>query len=368
MEYEYALCLKDAGKRDEAKKIFTKLAETPTLTQALNSQWRLAQLDREPLTSAIDTAKLKIRRARRPADADAARKELATATDAMRNWIQADMPAAMVTLDRSINGPKYVDSKTGKFSEQDRLMRADAEEGRSRLWYEYAWAIRALEDAAADLNEPFQPVNIASTPMDSAHAFRLATESGSTGNIAARDLANIAGLELGEMLAQRGKYDDAMDAFTSVLYNSGGSYTHLRDVGRAKLRIAQCLLSKGDLQAAICMAESINRNMGSRYVGQARYVIGEAYLQLKDFKHAADALRVFQDERNYLASTDVADKALLRLGEVLEQRRSYGEAVLAYEMLLKKFPRSPVADDARAKLIAAKYSWGGIMSRPRSAM
>ncbi|MCL2648307.1 MAG: tetratricopeptide repeat protein [Phycisphaerales bacterium] len=353
VEYEYGLSLKDAGKREEAKKVFAHLAENPRLTQGINSLWRLAQIDREPLTSAIDAAKLKIHRARRPADADAARKELIAAADVMRKWLDG-MQETLINLDR-MGGRAYVDL---------------GEEGRPRLWYEVAWGIRALEDATVELNEPFRPVHVGSIEVNSVRAFTRAAEVGAHGNAAARDAANIANMDLGETLAQRGKYDDAMDAFAGILYNGGNNGwggIGPQQVGRAKLRIAQCLLSKGDPQNAIRQAENISRSAGS-YVGQGRYVIGEAYLQMNDFKRATDTLRAFQDDRNYLASREVADKALLRLGEALEQRRYRDEAVLVYEMLLKKFPRSPVADEARARLIATKYAWAGIMSRPRSAM
>ncbi|MCL2640085.1 MAG: tetratricopeptide repeat protein, partial [Phycisphaerales bacterium] len=348
IEYEYALCLKDANKRDDAKAVLSRLTESTDPAIAANSRWRLAQIERERLTALIDAAKLKLRRARQPAATDAARKELTDAATAMRQWLDSQITPALHGT------PPIAPALAG----------ITAREGESRLWYEYAWSFRALEDAATELEEPAPLFRMgSSTDIDSVFAFRRSAEIGSLGNAAARESANFANLDLGEMLAQHNRLDEAMDAFSGVLHTGGQA----RDLARARLRIAQCLLTKGDAHAAIRQAELIPRWSG-RVNGQGRYVIGESYLHMNDPKRAIATLRVFLDDRNSLFAVDAADKALLRLGETLEQHLRPEEAALAYEFLLKKSPRSPLADEVRARLITTKYSWGGIMSRPRSAL
>src|SRR5262249_35976665 len=158
---------------------------------------------------------------------------------------------------------------------------------------EVAWGYRAVAEisgAAADF-------------AAAEKAFREAIAAGENSDGPSAEAANLARMDLGEMLAQRGQWENAMDAFTAVLDAGGEPWL----MGKAQVHIAQCLLSKGDLWGAIREAQGVGRSSG-RMIGQARYLMGEAYLQMKDWKKGAQMLRVFEDQANYFNAPEVGDK------------------------------------------------------------
>jgi TolA-binding protein len=178
-------------------------------------------------------------------------------------------------------------------------------------------------------------------------AYRAAIAAGDKGGTPEREAANLARLDLAEMLAQRGLVDEAMDLFTEVLEQGLSGGIGYRESLRPRFRIAACLLAKGQAEAALAQINLTVRPK-SQVSAEGRYLSGEAYVQLGQWDKAMHMLRTFEDER--YAVGEFADRALMRLGESLLRNKQRAEAQYVFAAMLKKFPRSPLAAEAKLKL------------------
>jgi hypothetical protein len=196
-------------------------------------------------------------------------------------------------------------------------------------------------------------------------AYLAAIAAGENGDAAEREAANTARLDLGEMLAQRGLVDEAMDLFSEVLAQGLSGGVGFREAIRPRLRIAACLLAKGRPEAAL---EQVNLTVRPRgaVTAEGRYLGGEAYVLLDNWDKVLVTLRPFEDEAYY--GGEFGDRALMRLGESLLRDRRDGEATYVYKMLLRKYPRSPLVKEAKLRLTVCEVEAATTIKINREAL
>ncbi len=356
IQYEHALSLQEAGKLEEARTLYNALiaaqrAATPPPPQVLDSLWRSAQCQRLLIANSLAASRLTISRAIKPEEIDAARKTLDASYRALLDWTNSLAPLA-----------------------EDAAKKSPTAESSLRLSYELAWAYRVLGNAqleaarakiqrdqladilaAAPKNPPTgYALNTGLTPPptpDSALPLQsMETKSHEAykrsialADAASSPLAFHARIELAEILAARGKPDDALDLLTDALEKNPPA--PLND--RARVRIAAILLEKGDAKNALAQAGIVLKNLPSPFLPDARYLSGEALLLQNDPPKAIETLTPFRTDARFLNSPDLADKALLRLTLAYAQSLRWDEARQTAELLVQRFPQSPFIDHAR---------------------
>lgn len=356
LQYEYGLALKEAGKFEEARAVFETLVKGPAgaagqaRVEPANVQWRAAQCRREQLAVALASARAAVGGATRPEEIDAAAKALDGALRGMLEWVYVTAPAE--ELARKNGGG----------------------EGAVRMSYELAWGYRVLGEAQVEAarakmqRDQLQTVLLKSREKPAAgfdagaglHPAEVgdAAIGLQTMEVKAREamrkvivgadaaglaLGSIARVDLGEMLAARGKTDEALDLLTEALEKDPSVET----ADRARVRIAACLLAKGKAKGAFEQCQVVLKNNSSRAIAEARYLAGEACMAQKDLPKAIDFLLVFRSDGRYLNAGEVADKALLRLSYALNEAGRFEEGRQAALALLQKYPQSAYADEAR---------------------
>jgi tetratricopeptide (TPR) repeat protein len=359
MRYEQGVCLKEAGKSKEAREIFDALAkEQPETDEGMKAAWRIAQGDREAMAGRLIEARRRAGLVKKPAEKEAAAKELDEATEKLRGWVDATRTAAAAMKG---NG-----------------------EGPVRLNYELAWGLRVLGDlevaeARAKVGSPPTPgiaipgpgagdagvkvmgdfgdvvvaegvewVPLQASEIAARDAYHAAIAAGDKGGVGEREAANWARLDLGEMLAQRGLVDEAMDLFTEVLEQGLSGGIGFREAIRPRLRIAACLLAKGKAEDALTQINLTVRPRSGQLTAEGRYLGGEAYAQLDQWRKVMVTLRPFE-EATYPAG-EIGDRAMLRLGEALQREGLRNEAKYVFAAMLKKYPRSPLVKEARLRM------------------
>jgi TolA-binding protein len=362
MRYEQGLSLKEAGKVAEAQAAFEALAkEHPESDEGVRSLWRIVQAEREGIAARLTEARRQVLAVKKDTDKEAAAKELAAATEAMRGWVEKT--AAQVA------GMK----KGG--------------EGAVRLNYELAWGYRMLGEVevttaraagesgnvkvmvsfgeAVDTEKVPDWVPLQASEIAARDAYRAAIAAGENGNAAEREAANMARLDLGEMLAQRGLVDEAMDLFSEVLEQGVSGGMGYRESIRPRLRIAACLLAKDKPEAALEQVNLTVRPRGSA-TPEGRYLGGEAYVLMDKWDKVMVTLRPFEDETYYTG--ELGDRALMRLGESLLRDEQHVEAGYVFKMLLKKYPRSALAKQARLRLTVCQLETETAVKIDREAL
>ena len=88
-------------------------------------------------------------------------------------------------------------------------------------------------------------------------------------------------------------------------------------------------------------------NPKSAVAPEARYLVGEALVQQKEWNKAIDTLAPFRDQDPFKNAPGVTDRALLRLGDAYAQLNNWDAGRQAYEQVVARFGQSPWADEAR---------------------
>jgi TolA-binding protein len=350
LHYEQALGLKESGKLPDARALFEALAtKFPGSPEATNAVWRAAQCRREELTGILAAARAAmVKQGAKP-------EEIAAARNAMEEGLRG--------VGQTLDALQLQADDLGK--------KAAGSEAHLRILYEAAWCYRALADieleaarqklqreAVAeaharlakrlpagqpplDLRPPDIPLSKIAMRLTESTArdyYRRLIEAAPTAPLALH-----ARLELAEMHAQRGDHDRAISLLTEAMEKGPAA-----DLGeQIKLRLASELLAKGSPKAAMLLAEAIAKNINHPRAPQARYVVGEAHAQLKEWPKAVELLVPFRDHGPFQNIPDLTDRALLRLGQAYAQMSQWDPSRQAFEQLVGRFPQGPWADEGR---------------------
>jgi TolA-binding protein len=176
-----------------------------------------------------------------------------------------------------------------------------------------------------------------------------------------------ARLELAEVLAQRHENDEAIQALQGALEGEKEPPPELTD--RIKLQLAACLLDRGirklpaeagkkDVEAALEQLQPLTANARSPVFAQASYREAECHLHSGKLDDAVKLLSRFRDHGPLQRVAGVSDRALLRLGWALGEKKQWELSRQAYEHLLGRFAASPWRHEARFGLGLAQQNLG----------
>lgn len=349
IQYEHAMALRESGKLAEARALFESLAaQFPSRPEGANAVWRAAQCRREELVAAMAAARTLLAK-------PGARPE--------------ELGPARTAIDQSVNGlVKAIEPLEAQVRELAK--NAPDSEACLRARYETAWCYRALADAEiAATRERLQkealdklqaklareapgvqlpPPRIAEVPLSAIpiqpsetaalNEYRLLIAAAPE-----KTLAVQARIESAEMLSERANYEPALQLLAEAMEKN----PPLELVERIRLRLAVILLATNDPKTALTHLDAVIRNPASPFLAEARYLMGEAYIQQKDWPKAIEQLLALRDQQPLQNVQGVSDRALLRLAYAYGQAGQWAPACQTLDTLLQRFPQTPWFEQAR---------------------
>jgi TolA-binding protein len=244
----------------------------------------------------------------------------------------------------------------------DRLkQKQPAADVRARTLYEIAWGYRELArpevEAARTTLEQAQlkklgkqgakfgtpHVPLKQVPLQPSEQKVRAFYRTLIGDFAELPLSTEARFELAELLAQRGKDDDAVKLLTEGLDKEPPPEL----TAKIRLRLGACKAASGDVKAALAQFNAVAQDPKSPLAGQAHYRAGECLLQAKDWSEAIKRLSLFRDNGQFQNLPGVTDRALLRLGHAYAHIKDWERSRQAHEQSAARFPSGPWAHEAR---------------------
>ncbi len=335
LKFHHAVALAEAGRGADARPLFDEV---------------FRQADGKPVAAeaALRSGQVLVADARK--QLDAARQQVQQAGGDDKN-----KAAARQALDKARTNLKA--AAEGLTRRADDLKdRLPASEARARLYYESAWAWRAIAAAADPEKEGGKP------PADAGLVQARAAYEQVVEQFKELAMAVDARLELAELTADAGDAKAAVKLLKDALEAEPTDKPTPADTAdRVRLRLGAALAAAGDPTGAAAQFDAVAGNPKSPQLAQALYRAGEARLLANDFAGAVDKLKVFRDKPEFHNRDGVSDRAMLRLGQALVGLKQYDPARQAFETLLQRFgPQNALAPDARyglgtVLLAQAKY-------------
>lgn len=356
LRYHHGVALQEAGKFPEARQTLDSInqlaANKPIAAEAIlrSAQCRIAEGHK-----LIETARQQLANPGLPdPQRGAANNTLAQGNAALNESAQ--------TLERSADALKGP------------LPAGDA---RERMYYEAAWAYRALAEgevaaarkklqedrqkalqAEADKKAPpgtkAPPVPLPEVarnqvPVQPSEQKARAAYEKHIANFNDTLLSVDARFELAELFAERDEFDAAIKLLKDAndLEPRGDALPAPELVDKIRIRLGTCLAAKKDLDGALGYFEAVAGNPKSPLVAHGLYRAGETLLAKGETAKAIERLSPFRDKGEYQNVPGVTDRALLRLGYALGLEKKWDPSRQAYETLVGRFGGSPWVNDAR---------------------
>jgi TolA-binding protein len=317
LRYHHGVCLQEAGKLAEARSLFEEIIQQfATSPEADDTTLRAAQCLRE--TGLQKIAKAKQKPANKP-------EEQAAAAQGIDEGLQ-DLRTAVERLEHR--------------AERLKEKQPDAEL-RARLLLEAARDCRLIaevESDAARANWKLPAGKLGQAEPKARTLLAALIEA-----FPDLPLANDARLELSELLTERSDAETALKLLNDALDREPPP--ELTD--RVRVQMGTCNLVKGDTKAALAQFDAVLRNPKSPLAAQAHYRAGEGLLRASEWAAAVKHLAVFRDQPPFRDQRDLADRALLALGQAHAQLKQLDQARHTFEALLSRFGNSPCAPEAR---------------------
>jgi tetratricopeptide (TPR) repeat protein len=252
-----------------------------------------------------------------------------------------------------------------------------ASDARERMYYEAAWAYRALADAEfaaarlkvqqdrqkvlqteADKKAPpgtkVPPVPLpdiarSEVPVQPSDQKARVAYQNQIANFNDTLLSIDARFELAEQLAERDEFDPAIKLLKEAndVEPRGDKLPAAELMDKIRIRLGTCLAAKKDLDAALAQFEAVAGNPKSPLAAQGLYRAGEVLLTKGETAKAIERLSPFRDKGEYQNVSGVTDRALLRLGYALGLEKKWDASRQAYETLVGRFGGSPWVNEAR---------------------
>ncbi len=350
LQYEHGVALKEAGKLPEARAIFDAMVKNfAGKPEGLNAVWRSAQCRREEAMAQVVAARKTLVKGGRTSEETAnATKALADAGKAIR-----ELPEQLLAQAQQL-GPK-----------------AASTEPNLRLLYEAAWCYRVLSESeieaarqqlqtdavarlkaklsnekpAGQIPAPTKGPDLASAALPLQPSEQKARDQYKAIIAAAPDssLANQARLELAEVLADRNEVDPAIDLLAAAMDKDPSPEL----AEKLRCRLAACHLVKGNAKIALPIIEAVANKKDSAMAPQARFLAGEAFIQMQEWPKAVERLQPFRDQDPWRNMPDLTDHALVRLGYAFAGAGNWDQSRQSFEAAVSRFAQSPYVDDAR---------------------
>jgi TolA-binding protein len=393
LRYHHAVALREANKLDDARALFDQVSKaTPDRPEAWDSALRAGQCRKELAEKKIAEGRKQLSGpSLEPRQRQAAQKLLADGTAELRT-----AATYLNAQDQQLKDRKPATDELGKTLSQVR----------SRILYEAAWALRTVAELeveaarkkiqldrwekrraeVAKLMAPGQAapqvglpeVSLKDVPLQPAET--LVRNQYRTLITSFPDLAINADarFELAELLADRDAHDEAVELLQGALEAEKEPSPELAD--KIKVRLGACLLDRGarkllegaaklatpglkpedktaagklleagrkDAGSALEQLQAVTANPKSALLAHATYREAECHLQLGKAEEAIKLLAKFRDHAPFQNLPGLSDRALLRLGFALAEKKQWEPSRQAYETLLGRFGASPWAPEAR---------------------
>jgi tetratricopeptide (TPR) repeat protein len=246
-----------------------------------------------------------------------------------------------------------------------------ASEVRARMIYEAAWGCRNLAEAevatlrmkmqnavwdklrdeavrkappgAAPVPLAMPEVPLTAIPLQPSEQRARGHYQSLISGFADLPLAVDARFELAELYAERREHDAAVKLLREALDKEPSAEL----TEKIRLRLGAALAAKGDAKAALTQFQAVAGNAKSPYLGQARYRLGECYMQIEDWANAAKELTAFRDQPPFQNLPGLTDRALLRLGHALAHQKQWDQSRQAHELVVNRFGNSLWVHEAR---------------------
>ena len=145
-------------------------------------------------------------------------------------------------------------------------------------------------------------------------------------------------LELAELLADKGKPDDAVKLLKDALdAEPTDKPTPPETTERIRLRLGAALFAKKDFAAAQGQFDAVAGNDKSPHRGQALYRAAECAIAQLKWDEAKAKLTIFRDNGAFHNVAGVSDRAVLRLGHVLLEQKQWEPARQAFELVTARY-------------------------------
>jgi TolA-binding protein len=391
LQYHHAAALREAGKLDEARTLFDQVARSDR-PEGWDAALRAGQCHKESGEKKLaDGRKQLANPGLRPEQKATAEKLVADGTQELR-----DAVATFARQEQALRNRKPATEDAEKSLAQVR----------ARLLYEAAWGWRTLaeleiasarlrlqqdrwqkrRDEVARLTPPGQTPPAVAMPevllrdVPRQPAEKLVRDRYQELIKSFPDLALNADarFELAEVLAGRDEHDESIKLLQGALEAEKEPSPELTD--KLKLRLATCLLDRGsrktiegtrklaqpgikpadktaaeqlveaakkDVEAALEQLQPVTGNAKSPLLAQAVYREAECQLQLGKLDEAIKLLTRFRDQDPYRNIAGLSDRALLRLGWALGEKKQWEQSRQSYDALLGRFGASPWKHEAR---------------------
>ena len=350
LQYHHGVALREAGKRTEARVVFDQVVKTaPDRPEAGDAALRFGQCLKDDGQQKIADASKKLATPNlKPEEIAAAQKMMDDGVKDLRDAVQ------------------YLNTQAEQLKQKQPAL-----ESRARMFYEAAWACRALadmevqtardkiqvdlwqkrKDEIAKKTPPGQQPPYVAPPAVPLTAVPLQPSETQARteylNLIAAfpDLAVNADarFELAELQSDRGEHDAAIKQLQEALDKEPSP--ELTD--KVKVRLGAAWLAKGDAKKGLDHLLPIANNPKSAMCAQATYRAGECQLKLGKPDEAAKLLAAFRDKGEFQNLPGLTDRALLRLGFALAQQKQWEPSRAAYEQVFNRFGNGPWASDAR---------------------
>jgi tetratricopeptide (TPR) repeat protein len=249
-------------------------------------------------------------------------------------------------------------------------------EVRARMYYEAAWAWRAVADheiaatrarmqlekqkvlqteaekkAAPGSKVPAVPlpeIPRVTIPVQPAEAKCRAVYESLITQISDLLISVEARFELAEMLAERDENDPAIKLLKDAIDKEPSDKQPSQELtDKMRVRLGACLAAKKQYRDAIEKLEAVANNPKSTLIPQAQYRLGECHLELGENDKAIARLVVFRDKGEFQNVPGISDRALLRLGYALGLAKQWEPSRQTMEVLVGRFGGSPWVNEAR---------------------
>jgi tetratricopeptide (TPR) repeat protein len=114
--------------------------------------------------------------------------------------------------------------------------------------------------------------------------------------------------------------------------------------------IGLCYFDLGQYDEAVKTFQTVGQSSDVRYAGLGHYKTAMVLLKKGDSAKALEALEKVVQLRN----APLQDMALVEMGKILASQGKKEEAQAKYQEVITKFPKSPLAEEAKALLTAQK--------------
>ncbi len=393
LRYHHAVAHRESGKLDDARVLFDQVAKaSPDRPESWDAALRAGQCQRESGEKLIAAGKKQLANpGLRPDQRQAVDKQIADGIGALR--------AAAVYLNSQEQ--QWKNRKPFAGDQQKTLAQV-----RSRSLYEAAWALRTVADVEVENQRRWRqldrwdklraeaartvppgttppavalpeiplaeiPLQASETQVRNQYRTLISTFPDLAINADAR-------FELAEVLVVRNEYDEAIKLLQGALESEKEPSAELAD--RIKVRLGACLLDRGtrkmlegnaklsglmrepgekaaaerlvaagkkDVEAALEQLQPISANPKSAMLAHAGYREAECLLQLGKPEDAIKQLVKFRDHGPFQNLPGLTDRALLRLGFALGEKKQWDASRQAYETLIGRFGGSPWVHEAR---------------------